>query len=181
MAEYLELVLPITNDAGRATPYFEDYLFQIISALGGEGSNTIEAAVTNSEEAARITWMSGNINRLARRVESLEGDFGGYKNAHNIAQIQADTAGYISKAKSQNYTAKNNEWIEASQGANITLPQNPIKNHRVRISIGDGSVIKVLSLLSNIKIRGSLTNSVLFRTAGESFDFHYFGDYWLIS
>ena len=180
MADYLDLVLPITKD-NLATPYFEDYLFKIVQGFGGEGSNTIETSIVNSESAASIAWVQGFTNRLAKRVEELENDLSSYRNAHKITQLQVDTAGYTAKTKNVNYDARHNDWVEATQGAIITLPKNPIKNHRVRVSIGDSSVIKVLSLLSNIKIRGSLTNSVLFRTAGESFDFHYFGDYWLIS
>ena len=180
MADYLELVLPITKD-NLATPYFEDYLFKIIQGLGGEGSNTIETAIVNSELSAGITWMRSFTNRLAKRVEELESDLSSYKNAHNIAQLQVDTAGYIAKTKNTSYTAEHNDWIEATKAAPITLPDNPLKNHRVRLSIGDSSGVEMLSSLSNIKVRGQLTSSVLFRVAGESFDFHYFGDYWLVT
>ena len=179
MAEFLELVLPIVDEDNRATPYFEDYLFQIIQGLGGEGSNTITTAVVNAEEAARIPYMVGSINRLAKRISTLESDLSVYKVSHQVAQLQVDTAGYISKTKNVSYSIVNNEWVEASSGARITMPDNAIKNHRFRLSIADNSGIKLLSTSKNIKIRGQLTDSVLFRTAGESFDFHYFGDYWL--
>ena len=181
MAEYLELVLPIVRDDGKATPYFEDYLFQIIQGLGGEGSTTIETSIINSEEAARIPYLVGTINRLAKRIGSLESDLSSYKIAHQVAQLQIDTAGYIAKSITTNYTAKNNEWLEVSNSATITAPENAIKNNRFRLSIADNKGIKLISASSNIKIRGELTNSVLFRTAGESFDFHYFGNYWLVT
>ena len=179
MAEYLELVLPIVDDNNQATPYFEDYLFQIIQGLGGEGSNTITTAIVNAEESARIPYMVGYINRLAKRIQTLEGDLSIYKVAHQVTQLQIDTAGYISKTKNVPYSIANNEWVEASSAARITIPTNAIKNHRFRLSIADNSGIKLVSASKNIKIRGELTDSVLFRTAGESFDFHYFGDYWL--
>ena len=179
MADYLELVKEIVNKDGRATPYFEDYLFQIIQALGGEGSDTITTAVVNAEESVRIPYIVGHINRLAKRISTLEGDLSIYKVAHQVTQLQVDTAGYIAKTKNVPYSIVNNEWVEASSGARITIPNNAIKNHRFRLSIADNSGIKLLSTSKNIKIRGQLTDSVLFRTAGESFDFHYFGDYWL--
>ena len=44
MANFLDIALPIVekNELGefRATPYFEDYLFQIINSIGGEGAET---------------------------------------------------------------------------------------------------------------------------------------------
>jgi hypothetical protein len=179
VAEYLELVLPISGKDGRATPYFEDYLYSIIRSLGGEGADPIENTIYNTEVSASQAWTSGYLNRLARRVEALEGDLTMYKTAHSVSQLQVDTAGYTALQKSSAYTARHNEWIEASRGAPITLPDNPLLNDRVRISIGDNSGITALSSSMNIKIRGELTNSVLFRVAGESFDFHYFGNYWL--
>ncbi len=51
MADFLDLAMPIVekDDNGDliATPYFEDYLFQIINSIGGEGSDiaaTVESA-----------------------------------------------------------------------------------------------------------------------------------------
>ena len=200
MADYLDLVQPIVNDKNEATAYFEDYLFQIIQNLGGEGSSSIEDGLTTAEEAFGVTWLKGQVNqiakrveqlegatqqradtRLLKRVEQLEGDLTHYKTAHEVAQLQIDTAGYVSLTKSSSYTAKHNEWIEATSKALITLPSNPLKNHRVRLTISDSSGVKILSTTNNIKVRGKLQNSILFRIAGESFDFHYFGDYWLVT
>ena len=181
MADYLDLVQPIVNDKNEATAYFEDYLFQIIQNLGGEGSSSIEDGLTTAEEAFGVTWLKGQVNQIAKRVEQLEGDLTHYKTAHEVAQLQIDTAGYVSLTKSSSYTAKHNEWIEATSKALITLPSNPLKNHRVRLTISDSSGVKILSATNNIKVRGKLQNSILFRIAGESFDFHYFGDYWLVT
>ena len=181
MADYLELVLPIVDEDSRATPYFEDYLYKIIAGLGGEDSTIIEDAAVIAEAAQGYTWLSGYTKRLAKRVEQLEGDLTHYKTAHQVAQLQIDTAGYISKTISQNYTAKHNEWLELTLGPAVTLPSNPEKNHRVRVSVGDNRCPKIQSLDKKIKVRGSLTSSVDLRIAGESFDFQYFGGYWLIS
>lgn len=45
MANYLDLAMPIVvkddNGTFKATPYFEDYLFQIITSIGGEGAESI--------------------------------------------------------------------------------------------------------------------------------------------
>ena len=182
MAEYLELVMPIVDDNNQATPYFEDYLYQIIQGLGGEGSNTIETAIVNSESAANIPYMSGYINRLAKRIETLEGDLRLYKVAHQISQLQIETAGYIATTKNTLYTAKHNEWIEATSNAQITLPKNSLTNHRVRVANGDGSQIKVSAGVGEkIKIRGSLEDCVTINTAGNSYDFQWFGDYWRLA
>ena len=182
MAEFLELVLPIVDDNNQATPYFEDYLFQIIQGLGGEGSNTITTAIVNAEEAARIPYMVGYINRLAKRIQTLEGDLSFYKVAHQVAQLQVDTAGYIAKSISQNYTAKHNDWVEASLGAEITLPSSSLKNHRVRVSNGDNTKKKVRAGSGEkIKIRGKLEDCAIINTVGNSYDFQWFGDYWRIA
>jgi hypothetical protein len=181
VAEYLELVLPISGKDGRATPYFEDYLYSIIRSLGGEGADPIENTIYNTEASASQTWTSGYLNRLARRVEALEGDLTMYKTAHSVSQLQLDTAGYTALSKSSAHTARHNEWIEASRGAPITLPDNPLLNDRVRISIGDNSGITVMSSSMNIKVRGDLCFAFSSCIAGESFDAHFFGEYWLIT
>ena len=182
MAEFLELVLPIVDEDSRATPYFEDYLFQIIQGLGGEGSNTITTAVVNAEDAARIPYMVGYINRLAKRIQTLEGDLSFYKVAHQVAQLQVDTAGFVNKTALTTYTAKHNEWVEAFNRAPITLPANPLRNQRVRVTNGDGSFIQVGSVNPlQFKIRGVLESCAILRTAGNSYDFQWFGDYWLVA
>ena len=182
MADYLELVKGIVNKDGRATPYFEDYLFQIIQALGGEGSDTITTAVVNAEESVRIPYIVGHINRLAKRISTLESDLSVYKVSHQVTQLQVDTAGYIAKSISQNYTAKHNDWVEASLGAEITLPSSSLKNHRVRVSNGDNTKKKVWAGSGEkIKIRGKLEDCAIINTVGNSYDFQWFGDYWRIA
>ena len=182
MAEFLELVQPIVNEDNRATPYFEDYLFQIIQGLGGEGSNTITTAIVNAEEAARIPYLVGRINRLAKRISTLESDLSIYKVAHQVAQLQIDTAGYIAKTISLSHTAKHNDWLEITNSAPVTLPKNSLKNHRVRASNGDGTKIKISAGSGEkIKIRGKLEDCVFINVAGNSFDFQWFGEYWRIA
>lgn len=159
MADYLEMAMPITTQDGRATPYFEDYLYQVIQGLGGEGSSSIETTIITLTEFNSTSLLS-----------------------HQIAQLQVDTEGYNAKTKSQNYTAAHNEWIEATSRAPIVLPSNPLRNHRVRVSNGDGSRIKISAGQGEkIKVRGKLENCVIINTAGNSYDFQWFGDYWRIA
>ena len=182
MADYLELVLPIVDADSRATPYFEDYLYKIIAGLGGEGSTIIEDAAVIAEAAQGYTWLSGYTKRLAKRVEQLEGDLTHYKTAHQVAQLQIATAGYVCKTVSQNYTASHNEWIESLSSADITLPSNSLKNNRVRVSNGDNTKKKVRAGSGEkIKIRGKLEDCAIINTAGNSYDFQWFGEYWRIA
>ena len=52
MAEFLELVMPIVDENNQATPYFEDYLFQIIQEFGGEGESPIPGLISNTSRKA---------------------------------------------------------------------------------------------------------------------------------
>jgi hypothetical protein len=167
---------PLVDENGRFTlrwsEYFEDSAKEI---------NAASDASTIDEQLNQTPYLLALLTLLKRKVSQLEQSFSTHIVEAAVKQLQIDTAGYVAKPKNSNYTAKHNDWIEATSSARITLPDNPVQNHRVRLSVGDNSGVKMLSSLSNIKVRGQLTTSVLFRIAGESFDFHYFGDYWLIS
>ena len=180
---FLELLsVPITDDNGNATPYFEDAWYQLIQSLGGEGSTITTDVEKSIESTARMPYTIGSIQRLAKRVEELESDLGINKIAHQVAQLLVDTSGLIAVTKSVSYTARNKDWVEVTNGAPITLPANPVINHFVRVSFADSISTKVqASNTDRIKIRGNLEQCVISQTAGNSFDFQYFGDYWRIA
>jgi hypothetical protein len=75
MAEFLELVQPIVNEDNRATPYFEDYLFQIINTLGGEGltiTTDTQSLVSDGRCDPRLSKAVRDIDGIKQEVLSLK-------------------------------------------------------------------------------------------------------------
>ncbi len=180
---FLELLsVPIADKNGNATQYFEDAWYQLIQSLGGEGSTITTDVEKSIESTARMPYMVGDIQRLQKRVEDLESELGINKIAHQVAQLLIDTSGLVAVTKSVSYTATHKDWVEVTKGAPITLPADPIINHFVRVSFADSSSTKVQANgTDKIKIRGNLEQCVISQTAGNSFDFQYFGDYWRVA
>lgn len=180
---FLELLsVPITDENGNATPYFEDWCYQLIQSLGGEGSTITTDVEKSIESTARTPYIVGSIQRLEKRVEELESNLAINKIAHQVAQLLIDTSGLVAVTKNAAYTARNKDWVEVTKGAPITLPADPVINHFVRVSFADSISTKVqASNTDKIKIRGNLEQCVISQTAGNSFDFQYFGDYWRVA
>jgi hypothetical protein len=69
MAINLDLSMPIVekddNGTFKATPYFEDYLFQIINSIGGEG------AELDTSSSSLIASLLSKITKLEKTVEDL--------------------------------------------------------------------------------------------------------------
>lgn len=156
MADLLDSDMGVVFDAKgnelKVTPYFEDYLYNIISTLGGEGSTIIGDIINTVIAADKLDYTVGLVK-----------------------QLLIDTQDFNGKIKTANYTAKNKEWIEARTKATISLPGNPLRNHQVIVSNGDGSTITISGNGNNIKYTSTDT-SLITKRKGTSLHFHYFID-----
>jgi len=211
MADYLDTDLaiaeidPVTKEI-KATPYFEDYLYNIIQTIGGEGSTVIQDLLTVTIAADKLDYMFGLTKSLKKQVDEInnvidspimdakvktiqaklseiESHFDNSQLHAAIKQLKIDTSGFIGKVKTADYTAENKDWIEARNGISISLPANPLVNDQVIVSNGDGSTIKVLGNGNDIKYTKTDT-SVNIRNKGTSLHFQLFQDqstkYWRI-
>ena len=180
MAEFLDIAQPIievdpdTKEL-KATPYFEDYLYGIIAALGGEGSTIISEVVASGVQADKVPYFFGLEANLSRRVSDLEAQLGNHVLKADVKQLQIDTASFNSQIKSINYTTKNKDWIEARRNVTIKLPENAVRDDEIMVANGDGSTITVDGNGTDIKYT-STDRTFIMRTEGSSYHFHLFVD-----
>jgi len=187
MADHLDTDLaiveidPITKEF-KATPYFEDYLFNIIFSLGGEGAEPVSG---NNEvnHAIDLPALVARMKLLQRKVDELGDEFNNHRLEATVKQVQIDIAGFRGRVETSNYTAVNKDWVEARQKITVDLPANPLVNDQVIVSNGDGSAIKVDGNGNNIKYTSTDT-SINIRNQGTSLHFQLFEDestkYWRI-
>lgn len=184
MAHNLDIAMPIGIDEDgkeiNATPYFEDYLHDIIFSLGGEGA---EPVPINEISQVDFHTTSARLKTLSRRVGELENESGPHRLDSTVKQIEIDTMNFVAKVKITNYTAINKDWVEARSGATIKAPSNPLANDQFIVSNGDGSTITVLGNGNDIKYTKTDTK-ILTRKKGTSLHFQLFEDsttkYWRI-
>ena len=180
MAEFLDIAQPIiqidpdTREL-KATAYFEDYLFQIIQSLGGEGSSIISEVVASGVQSDKVPYLFGLVATLSKKVSDLESQLGNHVLRAEVKQLQIDTASFNSRIKSIGYTAKNKDWIEARSEATIKLPANAVRDDEVMVANGDGSTITVDGNGTDIKYT-STDRTFIMRNEGSSYHFHLFVD-----
>lgn len=133
-----------------ATPYFENYLYEIIKSLGGAGSTIIT-----------------NISNIISTLDKADYFFG------KIKTLEDSAMGFVGKVKTINYTAIAKDWVEARSNAVISLPLDPLVNDQVIVSNGDGSLIKVEGNGNDIKYTTTDT-SIIIRVQGTSLHFQLF-------
>ena len=189
MADHLDIALPIVRKdpaSGEfvATAYFENYLYEIISTLGGEGATIIEELVATTIEAGKFPQLFSLVNSLRSQVDNINDSISlQHRLEAAVKQIEIDTAGFIAKVKTSNYTAVNKDWVEARNKAIITLPADPLVNDQVIVSNGDGSLIVIKGNGNNIKYK-TIDTSINIRNQGTSLHFQLFEDestkYWRI-
>lgn len=174
---------PITKEF-KATDYFEDYLYKIVSSLGGEGASAVGDILNGSSDADKVIYYFSLVKSLIKRVDELSNAVESIDMLKaNVKQIETETMGFIGKIKSLSYTAFDKEWVEARSNAVITLPADPLVNHQVIVSNGDGTLIKVRGNGNNIKYT-TTDSSINIRRKGTSLHFQLFEDestkYWRI-
>jgi hypothetical protein len=202
-ADYLDADLAIVAkdpDTGelKATPYFEDYLFKIIRTLGGEGSTLVGDLAAVTFESDRFYSYTGLVQNLRKQVEEiqhtinspildakvksmerklneLESFFDVSRLEGAVRQLEIDTQGFRSLIKAENYTAVNKDWVEGRNKSIFKLPENPLWNHQVMFSNGDGSKLTILGNGNNIKYTKTST-SFITRVKGSSYHFQFFED-----
>ena len=73
MAEYIDVALPIVNENGTATLYFENYLYGLAQDMGGEGGNTpvdtLNLLVPNTKP--KINEIGRGLSDSQQIIESL--------------------------------------------------------------------------------------------------------------
>ena len=86
LANRLELVFPIVEEKAAglvATPYFEDYLFELIQSIGGEGSSLDDVSISDALksqiglilqrlEETDVGVLLAHITALEQRINDLE-------------------------------------------------------------------------------------------------------------
>ena len=194
---------PVTKEI-KATPYFETYLYNIVSTIGGEGSQVISELVATTIDGGKTEYIFGLVKSIKRQLEDIDLSETNYlsglvrslkKQVEEIShadihileaavkQIQIDTARFISKIKTSNYTAINKDWVEARNGITVELPANPVRDDEIMISNGDGTTITIDGNGNNIKYTSTDTSIIIYKQ-GSSLHFHYFIDaaeeYWRV-
>lgn len=180
MAEYLDIALPIIEkdpETGelKATPYFEDYLYRIVQATGGEGSGTVTEVNSAGLQSDKVPYLTGLVLALRKRVSHLESAFSTHIVEAAIKQLQIDTAQFDTKIERTNYTAKNKDYREGRNGITFKLPANAVRGNQCMFANGDGSTITVDGNGNMIKYTSTDTTLIM-RQQGTSFHFHFFED-----
>ena len=177
MANYLDLAMPIVekdnNGDFKATTYFEDYLFQIISSIGGEGAESIvdestsllitslQSKVANLEnDLANIEHpdqsMSrskiGNIEKELFNIEQLLSSLN--SRVGNLTALLANVSEFKTVPVTSNYTAKNKEILicKNTSPIQVTLNPNPKGGDRVHIK-RRGEEIEVIGTIDGLTNR----------------------------
>jgi len=167
------------GDQFKATPYFEDFLSDIITALGGEGVVLLDAF----SETVNTSVQREQSDQVKKRISEIEESVDSHLLEAKIKQIEIDTIGFYAKVKSVNYTSVDKDWVEARNGVTIKLPDDPLVNHQVIVSNGDGSMIKIDGNGNDIKFTKT-GKSITTRNQGTSLHFQLFEDeatkYWRI-
>ncbi len=179
MADYLDIALPIIEkdpDTGefKATPYFEDYLYQLVKATGGEGSETTTEVMIAGLQADKVPYLSGLVLSLRKKIAHLESAFSTHIVEAAVRQLQLDTAKFNTKIKTSNYTAKNKDYVEGRGNVTLKFPENAVNGDEVIFANG-GGIITIDGNGNNIKYTSTDTTMVS-RNEGTSFHFHFFED-----
>lgn len=175
MADLLDVDQPIVEmdpktREFKATAYFEDYLYKIIAALGGEGTTLI-----NSTSAESSAILSAQIKGIQKKLNEIDTLFETYPLWALIKDVDARTANFVSKIKTANYDVKNKDWVEARNGILLTFPTNPVRDDEIMVSNGDGSQIKIWGNGYNFKYT-STDSMFVTRNMGSSYHFQFFED-----
>ena len=180
MADYLDIALPIIEkdpDTGefKATPYFEDYLYQLVQATGGEGAETVTEVNEAALQSAKVPYLYGLVLSLRKKIAHLESAFSTHIVEAAVKQLQIDTARFNTKIKTSNYTAKNKDYIEGRGNITLKFPANAARGDEIIFANGSGGIITIDGNGNNIKYTATDTKLTI-RRKGTSFHFHFFED-----
>ena len=185
MANYLDIALPIVepvlDDEGKetgelkATPYFEDYLYQIVKSMGGEGAETITEINSAALQSDKVPYLYSLVLSLRKKVSHLESAFSTPIVEAAVKQLQIDTANFNTAIKLVNYTAKNKDYIDGRGNITLKFPENATRGDEVIFANGNGGTITLDGNGNNIKYT-STDATLIMRNEGTSLHFHFFED-----
>jgi len=147
---------PATGEL-KATTYFEDYLYQIISTIGGEGSTLVSDLESVSLEAGKLHYYTGLIKQIQKQISEIKSDSYSEILLGLVKQLQIDTQGFNGRVETYSYTAVDKDWVEGRSNAIIYLPANALVNTQVIVCNGDGTRIKVHGNGHDIKYKSTDT------------------------
>ncbi len=178
-AKYLDLALPIVEkdpETGewKATPYFEDYLYEIVKATGGEGSETITEVMTAGLQSDKVPYLMGLVLALRKKIGHLEAVNSTYIVEAAVKQLQIDTASFNTLIKTDTYTAKNKDYVEGRGNIALKFPANAVRGDEVIFANG-GGILTLDGNGNNIKFTSTDTKFII-RQKGTSIHFHFFED-----
>lgn len=70
--EFLDTNQILVDENGKSTPYLEDYLFQLVNSLGGEGAPNVNTIIEETIEGSQLSRLRSSISALKNRVSDLE-------------------------------------------------------------------------------------------------------------
>lgn len=70
--EFLDTNQILTDENGKPTPYLEDYLFQLVNALGGEGAPDVITIIEEAIENGQFGKLKSSVSTLKSRIDDLE-------------------------------------------------------------------------------------------------------------
>ena len=160
----------ITDKNGNPSREFFQWLvfdnrwkFDIWNRTGG-GTDAIDAGQREHGYSENlISLLIGQVAFLKERVDALEKE--------SPASICSEGI-FSSVTVTASYTAADFDFVSASQGATITLPQYPSENSVIIVRNGNGSIISVSGNGRNI----NGTATVLSGVKNTTMVFHYFID-----
>ena len=145
--------------------YLDRFLHDLRERTGG-GNDAIEDL---ENESSADTSRSQSSTQF--QLESIE------QIADLIPPDSTEYKQFYSVAKSENYTAVSFDFVEATNGATITLDSNAELDDEIMIANGDGSTIKIIG--DSIKFN-KLDSQINMRRQGTSYHFHRFHGYWRV-
>lgn len=113
MAENLDSDQPIgevdpDTQEIKATPYFEDYLFQIIEALGGEGS-------TDAENATQLSALHESLRSSVAKIPELE------RKTDDLSQLLVGNINLLPRIEEIKRSSEETEQLNAMLLSEISL------------------------------------------------------------
>jgi hypothetical protein len=146
----------LVDDKGLPTLRFAEYLERTVDVV-----NEIDIDIDIDVTSADITQSFALGSSLKRDIDRIE--------IENLARPVYERA-FRSVSVSENYSARDHDFINAKKGKKITFPASPNSNHVIIVRNGDGSRI-------TIDGNGKLINgekSAILRNEGTALYFHYF-------
>lgn len=141
---------------------FNHMIFQLWKRTGGGTDDVAGIGQEASDNDNLASALIGQVAFLKMRLDDLD----------NIEPESIPQSPFICVTKSANYTAIDHNFVNAKNGATISLPQYPAENAVVIIRNGDDSNVRLSGNGKNIN--GSSAGNIYRK--GTAIELHYFID-----